>query len=393
MPNDESRPRRRKRPSSKVLTCVCAIALIAMPAGAAEKDTGPPQPIAGATWDRPFLPDTTTLVGSYTSLLRVEQPGGWRMVAFNNTVGGDRDGGLVMWEGPAAIAPALEPAEPQQFRSLGVVFPHRQIDDVFIKGELFEKRRLTRPFITWDPEQGFIGIIHVCADYGPVDGRVYPALVTSKTGEAGTWEYHGKLRGEIWDQFGDESGRAMWADGGGFFYQPEGPTELDRSRPMRNRYLFYSNQYAGPGGIALLMSADGKHWVFHRQAAPQDGEEELPPIVNLTPMLAGRTMIFPHIVRLGQGPDAHGWTVFISEEWPPTAIYRMWSPDGLTWRIHADPDVAKPADLMVKNINGWYDPAAGVLHGYLSVWHQQPDGPFDYNKYHSVTRQLRPVEP
>jgi hypothetical protein len=314
------------------------------------------------------------------------------MVAFNNTVEGDLYGGLVMWEGPARLPATADPAEAQQFRSLGVVFAHRDINDVIIKGELFAKRRLTRPFITWDRSEGFLGIVHVCADYGPVDGRVYPALVTSKTGAAGTWTYHGKLKGEIWDLFGDAGGRAKWADGGGFFFQPSGPAELDLARPMSNRYLFFSNQYAGPGGMALLVSADGRQWAFHRSRSTSAAAEATAgaglPVANLTPMLAGRTIIFPHVVRLGE----HGWTMFVSEAWPPTAVLRLWSPDGLSWHLHRDPDIAKPADLMIKNVNGWYDAEAGLLHGYLSVWHKQPDGTMNYNKYHAITRQFAPAK-
>jgi hypothetical protein len=68
-----------------------------------------------------------------------------------------------------------------------VVFPHERIDDVFgPDGVLFGKRRLTRPFIDWHPDHGYVGVVHVCADDGPIDGRVYPALVTSSNGAVPT---------------------------------------------------------------------------------------------------------------------------------------------------------------------------------------------------------------
>lgn len=344
---------------------------------AANKDMGPPAPVAAKYWaGEAFHPGTTTIVGSYTSIVRVEDDAGARYVAFNNSVEGDLSGGLVMWDGPATLDQA-----PQQFTSRGVVFEHRDINDVFIKGELFAKRRLTRPFITWDKDQGYIGIVHVCADYAPVDSRVYPALVTSRTGAPGSWTYHGKLKGEIWDEFGDESGKPKWADGGGFFFNPAGPSEIDRARPMSNRYLFFSNQYAGPGGIALLMSANGKEWVFHR--------DDSGAIVNLTPMFSGRTMIFPHVVRMGD----RGWAMFLSEDWVPKAIFRLWSADGLTWELLGDqPEIVKPERLMIKNVNGYYDAGADVLHGYLSVWHTQPDGKQNYDKYHATTRVFGPSD-
>jgi hypothetical protein len=334
---------------------------------AAEKELGPPHPIPAAHWSSDFAPGTSTLVGSYVTVL---QRGERDFVAFNNSVDGSLAGGLQMWTGDS----------PTQFALQGVVFKHEQITDVFGKeGELFAKRRLTRPFIAWHPRDGFVGVIHVCADYGPIDGRVYPALVTSPTGAAGTWTYHGKLKGEIWDLYGDQAKERRWADGGGFLYQPELPAELNPAQPLRHRYVFFSNQYPGDGCMAILYSADGATWRFHRDA---EGK-----IVNLTPMYAGRGMIFPHVVPMG----AEGWTMFLAEKWPPVAIYRLWSPDGLTWQPFGEqPEVTKPEDLMIKNLNGWYDPVAKRLHGYLSVWEKQPDGTLNYNKYHATTDRLRP---
>ena len=336
-------------------------------ATADEKDINPGHPIRAEHWNGPFNPGTSTLVGSYTSVIR-RGPGDF--VAFNNSVDGGPEGGLVMWTGK----------NPTQFTPAGVVFTHKMINDVFGKdGELFPKRRLTRPYISWDAREGFVGIIHVCADYGPVDGRVYPALVRSKTGAAGTWTYHGKLKGEIWDLYGDQSNQPRWADGGGFFYRPEFPAEVNTRQPLANRYVFFSNAYPGPDCMAILYSGDGATWRFHRD---DKGE-----IVNLIPMLKGKTLIFPHVVQMND----QGWTMFLSELWPPVAIWRLWSPDGLAWNLFGQqPEVTKPDDLMIKNLNGWYDPEAKVLHGYLSVWQQQPDGTLNYDKFHAVTEQVRP---
>lgn len=346
---------------------ICLLALLAgSPLLAQEPDDS--APISAEHWARPFHPGTTSLVGSYLSMI---QRGPEDFVGFTNSISGDLEAGLVMWSGttPLDLAP------------VGIVFTHRLIDDVFGPDGLpFAKRRLTRPFITWHPEQGFIGIIHVCADYAPVDGRVYPAMVRSKTGKPGTWHYLGKLKGEIWAEFGTPGKPARWADGGGFFVQPDGPDMLDRTNPLANRYLFFSNQYPGDGCMALLYSADGDTWVFHR--------DEAGAIVNLTPMYAGRPMIFPHVIRLG----SHGWAMFLSETWPPTAIHRLYSADGLTWQPWSQqPEIVAPESPMIKNLNGWYDPQAEVLHGYLSVWAKQPDGSHNYDKYHSYTEKLTPA--
>ncbi len=333
---------------------------------AGEKQARAPHPIPARHWDAPFRPGATTLVGSYTGIIR---RGENDFVAFNNTAAGDLAGGLVMWRGKDHL----------HFEKVGVVFTHEQITDVFGREEeLFAERRLTRPFIDWHPAVGFVGVIHVCAGYPPVDARVYPALVKSPTGEAGSWTYRGKLAGEIRDAFGDGSGQPRWADGGGFFYRHDGSETVDRQKPLTNRYLFFSNQYAGDGSLTLLYSADGQTWYFHRR----DGE-----IVNLIPMFAGRRMIFPHVVPMGEA----GWTLFLSENWPPVAIYRLWSRDGLQWRLFdPEPAVRKPADLSIKNLNGWFDPRTQTLHGYLSVWTEQPGGGMNYDKFHSSTRLLTP---
>jgi len=346
-----------------VVAAVFAVCTASSEVVAQNKDIGEPRPILARYWDQPFMPGGSTLIGSYTSIIR-HSPGDF--VAFNNSIDGSLDGGLVMWTGK----------DNHTFDEVGVVFRHELIDDVFgPDGELYAKRRLTRPFIDWHPDAGYVGIVHVCADYGPIDGRVYPAMVTSQTGKAGTWTYHGKLKGEIWDEFGDESGKPRWADGGGFYYQHDKPATLDRAQPLNNRYLFFSNQYAGEGSIALLYSNDGKQWYFHRNDAGK--------IVNLIPMFAGRIMIFPHIIRLGD----QGWAMFLSEKWPPIAIYRLASRDGLNWEPFGEqPEIVKPDDLMIKNVNGWYDDETGLLHGYLSVWAKQADGEFNYSKFHSTTR-------
>lgn len=347
-----------------VILLSCCLVISAL---AADKNTGAPHPIPAAHWPEPFAPGTCTLVGSYVTVL---QRGSNDFVAFNNSVDGSLAGGLQMWEGK----------DPTHFTLRGVVFTHEQITDVFGKdGALFARRRLTRPFIAWHPRDGFVGIIHVCADYAPVDGRVYPALVRSPTGAPGTWTYHGKLKGEIWDAYGDAAKDRRWADGGGFFYRPDQPAALNRTQPLQNRYVFFSNQYPGEGCMAILYSADGAEWRFHRDAEGR--------IANLIPMYAGRTMIFPHVVAMGD----QGWTMLLAEKWPPVAIYRLWSANGLAWQPLGDqPELVKPDGLTIKNLNAWYDPAAMQLHGYLSVWEQQPDGSTNYTKYHAATSDLHP---
>ena len=352
-----------------IITSMIGLLVFTGLAGAIEKDLGKPHPIEAKHWDSPFRPGTSTIVGSYTTVIRL---GPEKFVAFNNTMAPGPEDGLLMWEGKS----------PTKFKLVGVVLEHQKINDLLDKkGAAHPKRRFTRPFMDWHPEKGFVGIIHVCRGYPPPDARVYPALISSPTGKPGDWTYHGRLKGEIWDEFGDK-GKARWGNGGGFFYQPDAPEKPDGKNPLNNQYVFFSDQYAGPGSLAILYSSDGKRWQFYRR----DGDPGAP-IVNLIKVVAGKPMIFPCVTRMGQ----QGWTLFLSEKWPPIAIWRLWSPDGLSWKLFGDqPEIVKPKDLMIKNVTAWYDPLKATLHGYLSVWSKQPDGTHNYDKYHATTRQLVP---
>jgi hypothetical protein len=184
------------------------------------------------------------------------------------------------------------------------------------------------------------------------------------------------LKGEIYDEFGPGK-PPRWADGRGLFYQPDRPAKLNRKRPLKNRFLYFSNQYPAGDCLALLYSADAKQWFFHRS----EGK-----IVNLLPPeLQGKGMIFPHVIHTGR----HGWIGWLSEKWPPTAIWRVHSPDGLAWKLFRDnqPEIVKPEKAMIKSLSAWYDPEQDVVHGYIAVWSDIGGGTLNYRAYHSTTRQ------
>lgn len=334
------------------------------PAAVLGKILGPPQPVKAKHWDAPFAPETCSIVGAYMTMVRQDRN---KYAAFVNTWGKLTDG-LTMWTGTS----------PGDFKVDGVVVSSAMIDDLPDKtGKPYPKRGITRPFIDWHCDHGFVGIIHVCRDYIPVDRRVYPALVSSKTGEVGTWKYHGRLKGEIWDEFGDGAKKAIHSDGGAFFFQPDKPAKLNRETPLENRYVFYTSKYSGVGSVNILFSNDGKNWVFYRNKAGK--------IINLIPFLAGKGMIFPHIVKLGE----NGWSMTLSQKWPPVAIWRLWSPDGLKWQLVGEqPEIIVPDDLFIKNLSLWYDPKTALLHGYLTVRSARPDGSMQSNKYRSQTRMF-----
>ncbi len=331
----------------------------------------PQQEVLAAHWDEPFRPAKSAPEGSYMTMLRTPND---RYTVFINTWG-TRDDGLQMWTG----------RKPDRVKESGIVLRSHEIDDLpDDKGKPHSRRGFTRPFLDMDPDGGFVGIVHVCRDYMPVDRRVYPALVSSPDGKRGSWAYHGRLKGEIWDEFGDD-GKPVHSDGGGFFFQPDKADALNRAEPLENRYVFFTSHYSGRRHVNLLISADGEEWVFYRDAQGQ--------IVNLIPQMAGHDLIFPQVIKLGE----HGWSMTLSEKWPPVAIWRLWSPDGLRWQLlGAQPEIRIDPPGSLKNLSCWYDPEEEELHGYLTVYFGAgSNGSSHYVKYHSTTEQFTPesVEP
>jgi len=320
--------------------------------------------IQAKNWDGPFR-FVPSLSGSYSTLIRRTRD---RFEFWNSTIGGANEDGIARFIGTS----------PTQFSKPQIAIPNGIIDDVKgPDGKLSGKRRFTRPSVAYDRKDGYFVIAHVSDGYPPRGGRVYPAFLSSKTGEPGSWRYKGMLKGEIYDEFGPGK-PPRWADGRGLFYQPAKPAKLNRSSPLENRFLFFSNQYPRRGCLALLYSADGGKWHFHRR----DGK-----IVNLLPMaLQGKSMIFPHVIRAGR----HGWFCWVSEKWEPSAIWRIHSKDGLKWDLYGDnqPEILKPENDRMKNLSAWYDPEEDIIHGYIACWTNvdSKGRALVYRNYHSTTR-------
>jgi len=346
----------------EVLAVVLA-GLVAAVGEVAEPPEGTKE-IRAKNWEGPFgyVP---SLSGSYSTLIR---RGKNRYEFWNSTIGGALDDGIARFVGHS----------PTEFGKPVIAITNRIISDVEgTDGKLADKRRYTRPCVAYHPRDGYFAIAHVSDGYPPRGGRVYPAFLSSKTGDPEMWTYHGMLKGEIYEQFGPGK-PARWADGRGLFYQPRKRAKLYRKNPMKNRFLFFSDQYPGRGCLALLYSADGKEWFFHRQ----DGK-----IVNLLPKeLQGKSMIFPHVIRAGR----HGWFCWLSEAWEPKAIWRIHSKDGLNWELYGDsqPEILKPENDKMKNLSAWYDPEEDVIHGYIACWTGEDEKrrALSYRNYHSTTR-------
>lgn len=334
----------------------------AEPAASGKELHQPQDPLPVQYWENPFQP--TNAYGSYNTFFQIADG---RLELWNNTIGDSPSDGIVRFMGTS----------PTEWSKPEVAIPHELITDVYDQEKnLSPKKRFTRPFLALHPKEGYFLVAHVCDGYPPRDGSVYPAWLTSRTGQAGDWKYHGRLRGEIEEFLPEKSAR--WADGGGLIVQPDLPGVVQDTQPMQNRFIFYSNQYPGVGCLALLYSADGVTWKFFRH----EGK-----ILNLLPReLHGKNMIFPRIVQVGK----YGWFCWLSENWPPVAIWRLHSMDGLEWHLFGNrqPEmVVQPGQGTIKTFSGWYDSEKDILHGYLAVWEKM--GEFtNYRLYHSTTAQF-----
>lgn len=351
--NNASRLRRRSgRPSTGLVSVLAAATCVAgfVPATLAQ---GIQQP----NWDEPFQP--IGLYGEFSTFVRL---GPNRFLHLCNVYRTGAVDGLCVNHGTS----------PTQWRSWQLVAPNAIINDVLgPDGKPASSRMFTRPTYCYHPDIGFLGLVCVAKGYYPSDGQLIPALVQSPTTQPGTFHYLGKLGGE---PMAYGARRRVWTDGGSIFYQPDRPATWDPTNPLNHRYLVYLNGFGQ--SLALLYSVDRQHWRFFRR----NGK-----IVSLLPFLPVGGC-FPTVVRV----RPNRWLAWMSLDWPPRAIYRLVSDDGLNWRMHdsSQPEIRREAwPSAIKAMRVWLDPDTQVLHGYVSVW--VPARPYGYYRhYHSTTRRF-----
>ena len=108
-------------------------------------------------------------------------------------------------------------------------------------------------------------------------------------------------------------------------------------------------------------------------------------IVSLLPLFPTGGC-FPTVVRI----RSNRWLAWMSLGWPPKAIYRMVSDDGLHWRMYDShqPEIRREAwPSPIKAIRPWFDRQRQILHGYVSVWVGTPPHGY-YRQYHSTTQRF-----
>lgn len=239
------------------------------------------------------------------------------------------------------------------------------IDDVFIPAgprtlepkepkTLAPLRGYTRPHLILDDEYGLVALACVCPDYKPGSVSLMPALLTSPTGEPGTWTYHGRLRGEPQEEEA-KRGRPIWSDGGTLLRLADG------------RWRIYLNNFP-PAAITFLESETlTGPWRFHRNDAGEI-QDLLPPNEEGK----RRANCFPHVLRVSESE----WHLWYSDRWPVQSIWHFTSRDGITWEPYGrQPEITRAAvgGYGIKCIRTFLSDDRKTINGLLSVWGTDPE--------------------
>ena len=229
-------------------------------------------------------------------------------------------------------------------------FDASTINDVFeVKAPdtIASGRGYTRPFMYYDNQAGYVLLTCVCPAYIPGSVPLLPALCVSKTGEPGTWIYKGKLKGEPLDE---AAKRLTWSDGGTLMRLDDG------------RWRIYLNGFGQKVAAIESDTLDGP-WKFLRDAGGT--------IRELLPGDNGG----PWVDVLRVRPDE--WHLWLTDTWPPQAIWHFWSRDGLTWQLYGrQPEITRAAvgGHGIKCMRVYLDPDGKTIVGLLSVWSKAEDG-------------------
>jgi hypothetical protein len=302
-------------------------------------------PVGGVRyWTEPFQP--LPCEGCYVSVIHRKVRGGSRYELWQNTWGepGAAERQIVVGRGPALdrLAP---PATILDGRSI------TDVPDPAAPATSGPKRGFTRPYMAYYPDCGYVLLACVASDYLPGAVPLLPAILTSKSGEAGRWTYHGKLTG---DPATEAAARKIWSDGGSI-------VRLDK-----HRWRIYCNGF-GPSLTALESNGLAGPWRFLRE--PSGGLRELLPHFRA----ATGGGCFPYILRVAKDE----WHCWITDKWPPQSIWHYYSRDGLSWEPYGQqPEITRALvnGRGIKCLRAYVDPDGKSIVGLLSVWTPGPDG-------------------
>ena len=81
----------------------------------------------------------------------------------------------------------------------------------------------------------------------------------------------------------------------------------------------------------------------------------------------------PTVLRVADG----NWHAWLSDTWPPQAIWHFQSVDGIQWQLYGrQPEIPRTASHghAIKCLRAYVDHATGEIVGLISVWGDGPDG-------------------
>jgi hypothetical protein len=207
-------------------------------------------------------------------------------------------------------------------------------------------RAFTRAFIMRDEQAGYVGL--VCSHPEYKGHYLHPALIASPTGRPGTWKYLGQLRGE---PAAEVRRRSVWSDGGSIL------------RLSNGTWRIYLNGYGEHRGSVVALHAerlDGE-WTFLKDTAGR-----IRPLTPYIPSAGGHSVgPFPTVLRVSPTE----WHLWISDRWPPDAIWHFFSKDGLDWALYArQPEIVRrDHEDNIKCLRAFLAPDGRTIVGLLSA--------------------------
>lgn len=216
-------------------------------------------------------------------------------------------------------------------------------------GELSTNRGFTRTYMTWFPDIGYVFYCCVTHGYSPGAVPMLPAIMVSKTGEAGSWKYLGKMKGE---PLAEAKERVVWCDGGSIHRLDSG------------RWRAYLNGY---GQVTTAVESDRLEgpWQFIRD--DKGKIRELLPDFPKDPSYGQG--IWTNVLRTGKSE----WHLWLTDTWPAQAVWHFSSSNGLDWQLYGQqPEITRLTigGHGIKCLRTYLDPNSKEIVGLLSVWGQ-----------------------
>ncbi len=237
-----------------------------------------------------------------------------------------------------------------------VRFDATLIDDVHLPkepGKPSNDKGFTRTSMNWFPGIGYVFYCCVTHGYSPGAVPLLPAIMVSETGEAGTWKYLGKMKGEPAEE---ASKRVIWSDGGSIHLLDNGT------------WRAYLNGYGQVATAVESKKLDGE-WKFLR-----DGSGKIRELLPGFPKGAGGNGVWLHVLRVADKE----WHLWLTDTWPAQSIWHFSSKDGLTWKPYGlQPEITRihVGGHGIKCMRTFLDPTGEEIVGLLSVWGKFEDRP------------------